>query len=97
MEFKYFSMSRMPTLLFCLFSLSAVRAQVNDTLFFKSENIRIVTVRQHDEKTLTYECLNRKKEMVEKRIRLTRLKAFVIYDDAGNLVRDSRNSVRRES
>jgi hypothetical protein len=90
-------MSRLLTFFICLFCLSRAGAQFNDTLFLKSDQIEIVTVRQHDEKFLTYECIGRGGKMIEKRIKLVKLTAFVIYDESGNLVRDSRYPKRKES
>jgi hypothetical protein len=89
-------MSRLLTFCICFFYLVQADAQFNDTLFMKSGEMKIVTVRQHDEKFLTYDAVNRGGKPVEKRIKLDKLKAFVIYDESGNLVRDSRHPKRRE-
>ena len=73
----------------------AGRSQHNDTLYFNSGKTAIVSVRLHDEKFLYYEFTKRGK-LREKRIPLTKLKSFVIYDDNGNLVHDSRQPKRKE-
>jgi hypothetical protein len=96
LEIKSFIMSRL--LAFCIyfFWFFSADAQFNDTLFLKSDQMKIVTVRQHDEKFLTYDCMGRGGKLVEKRVRLAKLKAFVIYDESGVLVRDSRHPKRKE-
>jgi len=90
-------MSRLVVFFFCFSGVFAAGAQFNDTLFFKSHHIKIVTVRQHDEKFLTYECIGRGGKLVEKRVKLSKLEAFVIYDESDKLVRDSRQPKRKES
>lgn len=96
MEIKSFIMNRL--LVSCYFMLISfcAQAQYNDTLFYKSGQQKAVAVRIHDEKFLTYEFRNASGKLIEKRVKLNKLEHFVIYDEAGNLVRHSKQPKRKE-
>lgn len=82
-------------LFFCVLSFGA-RAQYNDTLYYKSGMVKAVTIRQHDEKFLTYEYGGKGGKLVSARIPISKLKSFVIYNEYNELVYDSRNPKKKE-
>jgi len=88
-------MSRMLVLTTLFFFAINGYGQYNDTLYYKSGMVKSVTVRQHDEKFLTYEYRGKRGKLVENRISLDSLKSFVIYDEYGQLVYDSKNPKRK--
>lgn len=71
-------------------------SQYNDTLYYKSGNVKAVTVRQHDEKFLHYEYRGKNGKLVDNKISLSSLKYFVIYDEYGKLVYNSANPKKKE-
>lgn len=85
-------------LILTLFLFAGLRgfSQYNDTLYYKSGNVKAVTIRQHDEKFVTYEYGNKKGKLVSNRISKDTLKWFVIYNEYGELVYDSRKPKKKE-
>lgn len=83
-------------LTFLLLSALTSKAQYNDTLYYKSGRVKPVTVRQHDEKFLTYEYGNKKGKLVSMKIKLDALEYFVIYNEYNELVHDSRQPKKKE-
>lgn len=71
-------------------------SQYNDTLYYKSGKVKAVTIRQHDEKFVTYEYGGKNGNLVSNRISKSTLKSFVIYNEYGVLVFDSKNPKKKE-
>lgn len=89
-------MRRLLCFTFFLLTALASNAQYNDTLYYESGMVKAVTVRVHDEKFITYEYRGKGGKLVENRISLSKLKSFVIYDEYGNLVYNSKTAKRKE-
>lgn len=89
-------MKKLLILSFLLFAGMRGFAQYNDTLYFKSGKVKPVTIRQHDEKFVTYEYGGKKGKLVSGKIALDALKSFVIYNEYGELVYDSKNPKKKE-
>ncbi len=89
-------MKKLLFLTFLLFAGAAGFSQYNDTLYYKSGKVKAVTVRQHDEKFVTYEYGNSKGKLVSGKITRDALKFFVIYNEYGELVFDSRKPKKKE-
>lgn len=89
-------MKKLLILLILFFSAGVGFSQYNDTLYYKSGNVRVVTIRQHDEKFVTYEYGNKKGKLVSGRISVDTLKSFVIYNEYNELVFDSKNPKKEE-
>lgn len=68
-----------------------VKAQYNDTLYYKSGMVKAVYIKQHDEKYLYYEYRGKRDKLVVNRIPIDTLKYFVIYNEYHEKVYDSRN------
>lgn len=73
------------------FSAGLVFSQYNDTMYFKSGNVKSCTIREYDEKFLTYEYRGQRGKLVENRIAVSTLKSFVIYNEYNELIFDSKN------
>jgi hypothetical protein len=71
-------------------------SQHNDTLYYKSGKVKAVTIRQHDEKFVTYEYRTSKGKLGSNRIAKKALKSFVIYNEHGELVYDSLKPKKKE-
>ncbi len=89
-------MKKLLVLSFLLFAGIVSFSQYNDTLYYKSGNVKAVTVRQHDEKFVTYEYGNKKGKLVSGKVAKDSLKSFVIYNEYGELVYDSKNPKKKE-
>lgn len=89
-------MKKLLVLALLLFSGFTGFSQYNDTLYYKSGKVKAVNVRQHDEKFVTYEYGGRGGKLVSNRISKDILKSFVIYNEYGALVYDSRNPKKKE-
>ena len=73
------------------FCVGLVFSQYNDTMYFKSGNVKSCTIREYDKQFLTYEYRGQRGKLVENRIAISTLKSFVIYNEYNELVFDSKN------
>ena len=71
-------------------------SQYNDTLYFKSGNVKSCTILEHDDEFISYHYRNKKQKLVDNKIAISTLKSFVIYNEFNELIFDSKNPVKKE-
>jgi len=71
-------------------------SQYNDTMYFKSGNVKSCTIIEHDDKFLKYEYRNHRQKLVGAKISISTLNSFVIYNEYNELIFDSRTGYRKE-
>lgn len=87
---------KMLVLLGLMFAGARGFSQYNDTMYFKSGNVKSCTILEHDEKFLKYEYRNHNQKLVGNKISISSLKSFVIYNEYNELIFDSRTGFRKE-
>jgi len=71
-------------------------SQYNDTLYFKSGNVKSCTIVEYDDEFIVYNYRNKKQKLVDNKIAISSLKSFVIYNEFNELIFDSKNPAKKE-
>lgn len=71
-------------------------SQYNDTLYFKSGNVKSCTIVKYDDEFVSYQYRNKKQKLVDNKIAISTLKSFVIYNEFNELIFDSKSPVKKE-
>lgn len=71
-------------------------SQYNDTLYFKSGNVKSCTILKYDSQYVHYEYRGQKGKLINNRISHSSLRSFVIYNEFNEQIYNSKSAKKED-